>query len=333
MQGSRFQPMQLAGVGRWLPDRVIKNDELEERMGLRSGWIEKATGVQERRWVEDGTSAIDMGVRAATEALAMAEMDARDIDLIINASGTPHRVIPDNAPIFQSALGLGDSGIAALSVHATCLSFLAAVDLAAALMAAHRYRNVLVISSEIASRALDFDDPETTSLFGDGAAAAVFRRPEGESRSGVLLSRFSTYGDAYDQSTIRLGSSDYPYVPGADASATHFRMDGRRIYRTAHRHAPAFFESLGPEWPALSQELTAVIPHQTTRRGIEGLARYGLARERTVVTLHKYGNCVAASIPITLYEAVATGRVSEGDLFLLFGTGAGLSFGACLVRY
>ena len=197
-----------------------------------------------------------------------------DIDLILNASGTPYRLIPDGAPIFQCELGLGDSGIPAFSVHATCLSFLAALDVASAFFAADRYQNILIISSDITSRALDFEDPETTSLFGDGAAAVVLRKPTGESGSGLLLSQFETYGHAHEQSTIRLGSSDFPYLPTGDPGSAHFRMDGRRIYRTAHRHAPAFFEALGEDWPSISSELAAIIPHQTTQRGIDALARY-----------------------------------------------------------
>src|SRR5688572_23706618 len=199
-------PLKIVGVGRYLPERVVPSSEVETLCGLPAGWIERRSGVRERRWVSGETNA-SMGAAAAREAVAAAGLALTDIDLILNASGTPEQAIPDGGPLIQRQLGLGASGIASLSVHATCLSFLAALDMSANLLATGRYHNILIVSAEIGSVGINVREPESASLMGDAAAAVVVTRTlEGESAC-LLAARLETYGDGADLTAIRGGGS------------------------------------------------------------------------------------------------------------------------------
>ena len=195
-------PIKIAGVGRYLPERVVPSAEVEALCGLPPGWIERRSGVRERHWATTETSSY-MGAQAAREAVAEAGLALSDIDLIMNASGTPEQAIPDGGPLVQRQMGLGSSGIACLSVHATCLSFLAALDLCANLLATGRYQRILIVTSEIGSVGINFKDPESASLIGDAAAAAVVvRTPPGEA-AALSAARLETYGDGADFTAIR----------------------------------------------------------------------------------------------------------------------------------
>ena len=320
-------------MGRFLPDRVITSAELEDRFDLRRGSIERKLGVRERRWAGPPINSSQMGAAAAREALEMAGLRPKDLDLIINSSGTQHRLIPDGGPILQQELGIGDTGIPSFSVHSTCLSFLTSIELSAYLIASGRYRRILIVSSENASIGLDFREPYVAALFGDGAAAAVVEKPTTSQSGELLLTHFETYGEAYDLSTVRLGTERHPVRNGYDLSDAYFRMDGKKLYRSTIQRLGAFFERLSPDWPEIADKLSAVVSHQTTRRGLYAITRFGVRKEIVVNTLHKFGNCVAASIPMTLYEAIKCGAIRPGQTFLLCGTGAGLSIGAAVLRF
>ncbi len=326
-------PFRILGMGHYLPSRVVSNRELEERMGLRRGWIEKKTGVVERRWVEPGETASDMAANAAAEALREAGIGIEDVSLILNASGTFQRVIPDSAALFQRKLGSRATGIPCMSVHTTCLSFLTAIEVASALLARQSYRNILVLTAEIASYGLDFTSPESASLFGDAAVAAVFSRPRADETGQVHAYRMETYGEGADLTTINLGTERYPYAPGSDPSHALFSMDGKKIYRFAQKRSKGFFDRMFTDFASELENIDLVIPHQSTMLGIMSLKRMGFDMNRVVIILPDYGNCVAASIPLTLYHAIRSGRLHRGDRFLMLGTGAGLSLAAALLTY
>ncbi|MBN1337256.1 MAG: ketoacyl-ACP synthase III [Deltaproteobacteria bacterium] len=327
-------PLQFVGVGCHLPARVVTNEEVAARCGVSASWIEKNQGVRERRWV-DGETASEMGASAAREALRDADMDPADLDLILNCSGTQEQAIPDGAALVQRALGLGDSGIACMSLHVTCLSFVAGVDVAASLLATGRYQRILLVSSDISSCALDWSRAETCSLFGDLAAAAVvIRTPEGEP-SCVHAARFETYGDGADFTTIPGGGTRrHPNATHTRFEDNLFHMDGRRVFRMVLKKAPAFLEALQPGLSRGLGDIRLLVPHQASRLALHAHAtRYGFDETRTAATLDRLGNCVAASIPATLYEAVRAGRIARGDKILLLGTGAGLSMGGVILTW
>lgn len=171
-------PVKIIGLGRYLPSRIVPSSELEKMCGLPPGWVEHRNGVRERRWVTDETSSY-MGAQAALEALDEAGLEPGQVDLIINASGTAEQAIPDTGALIQRQLGLGDSGIPCMTVHTTCLSFIAGMDVAANFLCTGRYANILIVSSDIASCGINTREPESASLVGDAAAAVVVTRSLG----------------------------------------------------------------------------------------------------------------------------------------------------------
>ncbi len=300
------------------------------------------TGVRERRRadVENGESASELGARAAGEALREAGLKARELDLIINASGTPEQTIPDGGPLLQRALGIERSGIRSFTVHATCLSFLVALDVVASMMASGTCRRVLVVSADLGSAGVLGIDPKSESLWGDAAAAAVLT-PGAE--GGPALERFLMRTWSQGASLTEIpggGTRRHPLDPGADPGDLGFSMNGQAVLQLCLRRAPRFFADLHPpllrEGMATARAEDAIdvaVTHQPSKAGIDAMERFGIAPERTVTTLETLGNCVAASLPSTLYEAIRGGRLRRGERALLFGTGAGLSMAGALLTY
>jgi len=328
------QPFEIYGMGHYLPERVVESVELERRHGMPEGWIARKQGVRQRRWVTHETNSY-MGAQAAKEAIARAGIEPQDIQLILNASGSQEQAIPDGAPLIQRHLGLGDSGIACMSIHATCLSFLAALDLSTSLIASGRYERILIVSSEISSRALNFAHPESSTLFGDGAAAAVVGRPrESGSRSCVHAARFETYGEgAYHTQVAGGGTRRHPNDPDTQAEDNLFFMDGPAVFRMAVRLAPEFLERLSPGLSHGPGDIKIVVPHQASKLALEAHRFFGMKRNHIMRTIDRYGNVIAASIPLTLHDAIQEGTLLRGDKFLMLGTGAGLSIAGMIITY
>lgn len=326
-------PLRIAGVGRYLPSRVVTSAELEARCGLPAGWVERRNGVRERRWV-DGESASFMAAQAAREALDEAGLQPGELDLIINASATSEQALPDMGALIQRQLGAGASGIPAMTVQTACLSFITALEVASHFLLSGRYGRILIASADIASCGLDFREPESATLMGDAAAAVVVVRPAEGDSSRLCSARFRTYGEgAYLTAILGGGSARHPHKPGHDPVDDLFHMDGPAVLRMVRRYDAGFLEEL---WPGLSSGLDGidlVVPHQASKVGIQLLQRFGWPEQAIVQTIGELGNCVAASIPATLYQAVREGRLNRGDRLLMVGTGAGLSIGGLVLVY
>lgn len=326
-------PIKIAGLGRYLPERVVSNQEVEALCHLSSGWIEARTGVRERRWVSGESHAL-MAAHAAQEAVARAGLPLSDIDLIINASGSHDQDIPDGGPLLQRALGLGQSGVPCFSIHATCLSFIVALDVAANFLASGRYRHILVVSAEIASCGLDFTEPESASLMGDGAAAVVVTQTPASQVSMFHAIRVETYGAGADLAEVKGGGSRrHPNHPDTTSADNLFHMKGPQLLKLTRRYSRNFLERLQPGLSQGLGDIQLVVPHQASMLGLRLLRYFGWPDEQVMVVLDRLGNCIAASIPLALYEAVAQGRVQRGDKILLVGSGAGLSLGGIVLRY
>ncbi len=326
-------PLKIMGVGRYLPKRVVPSSEVEKLCGLNAGWIEKRTGVRERRWV-NGESHSFMAARAAEEALDDAGMKLSDIDLILNGSGTPEQAIPDLSALIQREMGAGLSGIACMTIHTTCLSFLVALDVAAALLQVGRYKNILVVSADISSCALNYSEPESAALFGDAAGAAVVTRTPSGERSCLNVARLETYGNGAELTEIRGGGSrKHPNSPRTSYEDNLFHMEGPKVYRMARQYIDSFLEKLRPGLSKGLGDIRLVIPHQASLFALRALRRNNVPDDQVMITLDRFGNCVASSIPITLYEAVRERRMNRGDQVLVAGTGAGLSLGGMILTY
>jgi len=326
-------PLKIAGMGRYLPERIVRNPELETLCGLPAGWVERHNGVRERRWATTETNS-SMGAAAAREALTAAGLEITDIDLILNASGSAEQAIPDTAALIQRALGVGDSGIPCMSVHVTCLSFVAALDLCASFIASGRYRNILVVSSEISSPGINPLEPESATLIGDAAAAAVIVPAGSGETSKLHHALLRTYGVGADYTAVRGGGTRrHPNLPITRPEDNLFHMDGPAVLRLVRGHVDDYLEALYPGLSTSLVDIDAVVPHQASRVGLRMLAHFGWPDDKIVRTLDWMGNCVAASIPATLYEGIRSGRVCRGDKVLLVGTGAGLSIGGLVLTY
>jgi 3-oxoacyl-[acyl-carrier-protein] synthase-3 len=315
---------------------VVPTSEVAARLGVDADALERATGVSERRFADRSGSetASAMGALAARSALSDAGMSLADVDLIVNASGTVEQTIPDGGALLQRALGLGRSGVPALSVHATCLSFLAALDTVANAVALGRARCALIVSSDIGSAGIDWEDAESAGLFGDAAAAVVIV-PSEETSSAVLASRFATFGEDASLAEVRGGGTrQHPNDPSVTRKENLFHMEGPRLLRRVLGRGRPFLEALQKEiGDEIDMSESIVIPHQASIAGLHMLRAFGIEDARVVTTLGHFGNCVAASIPLTLVHAVESGRLRRGELALLCGTGAGLSLGAIAFRY
>lgn len=326
-------PLRLAGTGTALPARIVTNAELEERMRLPTGWIERRAGVRERRWAGPGETNSVLGARAGRAALAEAGWAPGEVEMVLYASGTPEQAIPDTAPLIQRELGLGESGIACHSVHATCLSFLAALLTAATHGAAGLARRVLIVSAEVGSPALDFSQPEAAALFGDMAAAAAVEIPAGDEGPALLASRWETYGVGADFAELPgCGSRRHPARAESRSEDQLFRMNGIAAARLVRRRMPDFLERLRPGLSRGLAEVDLVIPHQASRLGMDLMREWGWPAESIVRTLEEHGNCIAASLPLTLHAARAAGRLRSGAEALLIGSGAGLSLAGVIWR-
>lgn len=327
-------PAKIAGIGRYLPERVVPNSEVEQMLGLPQGLIATThAGVMERRWVTDETGSY-MNAQAALDALDHAGIALDDIDLILNGSGTQEQAIPDTAPLIQRQLGLENSGVPCISVHTTCLSWLSAFNIASNFIATGQYSNILVTAGDIATAALNPKDPESFVLFGDAAAAAVVTRAEEGEASCLSQFVFRTFGvGAYHTAVMGGGTRLHPQNPETRPEDNLFRMDGREIYLLAMQHAPMTLEMLRPGLARSLGDIKAVIPHQASGLAIKAFGKFGWPKERVVTTIETLGNTIAASIPVTLYKAAREGIIERGDEVLLVGTGAGLSIGAAIITY
>ncbi|HWW52146.1 MAG TPA: beta-ketoacyl-ACP synthase III [Acidimicrobiales bacterium] len=333
----------IAGTGCYLPERRLTNADLEQVMSTSDAWILERTGIRERRIAAGDEATASMAIVAARAALADAGLSTTDVDLCIVATCTPDQVLPSTAAFVADALDLRGG---ALDVGAACAGFVYGLVTASALVATGGVRAALVIGSETLSRILDVSDRSTGMLFGDGAGAVVVcPTPVGdpssqgeaapEAPSGLLSWDLGCDGSATSILRVPAGGSRLPASAETVAAGLHvIQMDGREVYRRAIR---AIVESVtatldragvGPD------EVDVFVPHQANARIIDAvLPRLGIAPERTITNIERYGNTSAASIPIALAEAHQAGRVHAGDLVLMTGFGAGMTWASALVRW
>ncbi|MGY4516699.1 3-oxoacyl-ACP synthase [Lysobacter sp. HA18] len=325
--------VRIAGMGTYLPRRRVESAEIEARVGLPAGWAHENSGVAARHWSAPDERASWMGAQAALRACAAAGVAPESLDLILGASGSVERAIPDGGPLLQNAVGLGRSGIPSFSVHATCLSFLAAFEVAAERIHSGRIDRALIVSSEIASVALDFSAPEACTLFGDGAAACVLERSGADDTGRVHRVQWITHGADNELTTVRgCGTHRHPNAPDADPLDALFQMQGRATLRRAARLAPELLERLELDRDA-RRELRWVVPHQTSRAGMDYVAMMGFGDAAVIDILEGTGNCIAASIPMALARGIGDGRIQRGERGMLIGTGAGLSAAGIVLTY
>ena len=322
-----FLPVTIAGIGSYLPSRIVTNAELEARLSLPSGWIVRRTGVLERRVVGDETT-VDMAVSAARVALQRAQLKPADLDAIIVASSAPQQAIPCTAALVQAALLAPDGMSACWDVNATCLSFLFALHSAAQAIHLGQYERVLICSSEIPSGSVNPLQASTATLFGDASAAVILTRSSDQ--RGIHGASFQTFSSAAHLAEFKgAGTLHRPQHTVGQPDLNYFSMDGPGIFRHALTHMKPFMDAFlaSLEWqPA---DVDAFVPHQASRHGIESVSTHlGFEPSQVITNIALRGNCVAASIPLALCEALEGGRIRRGQRVVLAGTAAGLTLGA-----
>jgi 3-oxoacyl-[acyl-carrier-protein] synthase III len=325
--------VRIAGTGHYLPISKRLSSDIDQELQRKIGKTEQRTGVRERPVAKHETSS-SMAVAASKDAISHANLNAADIDLIISACAVPEQPIPAMAPLVQAGLGLGRTGIPAFDINASCLSFVAAFDLAAQLIEAQRFRNVLIVSSEIASRALPWtSDPDTAAMFGDGAAAAILTSSR-TAGGGLAASHIETWSEGYRDCELPAGGTRFDFHRQHEdfAKGAQFQMDGRAAYRLAAKTIQPFFDKLLAKAGWHLDEVDLVVPHQASRGALDHLvAKLEIPRSKLIDIIADHGNQIAASIPMALNFAMREGRISSGMKVLVVGTSAGFSVGGlCL---
>lgn len=325
-------PVRIVATGAWLPPHPVTAADLDARLGRAPGWVERHSGVR-TRYFAAGETASQMGAKAARAALAAA---GPDVDCLVDVSGTHEQALPCGAVLVQRELGLGRSGIPAFDVDSTCLGFLVGLDMMGCMIAAGRYRRALLVASEVSSVALDWDDPESATILGDGAAAVVVERAGDGDGSRILAARMESFGDHAELARIRGGGTrHHPRgYPGAYQDCCLFEMEGRALYRLSLQELPGFVDRVLEGAGLALAEVDLVIPHQASPAALALMQRrLGIPDARWMDIVRDHGNTIAASIPLALHEAVRQGRLQRGMRVLLVGTSAGFSMGGVVLVY
>jgi len=323
----------IAGVGSYAPERILTNHELANMVNTSDEWIRTRSGIGERRIAAVNESCSDMAVKAAIAALADAKMSASDIDLLIIATCTPDRPLPSMACIVQHKLGV-PAHTTCFDISAACSGFLYALEIAYGQLLTNRYKRALIIGAEKLSSVVDWSDRATCVLFGDAAGAAVLTKVD-QSGVGIIGSDLGADGEFADKLMIPAGGSSNPASAQTVEAREHFiRMNGREVFKSAVRVMETVCREMMEQHHLTPDQISLVIPHQANIRIIEALAgNLKMPMDKFYVNLDRYGNTSSATIPLALDEARRSGRVKAGDLTLLVAFGAGLTYGAALVRW
>ncbi len=323
----------ISGIGKYVPQKVLTNFDLEKLVDTNDEWIVTRTGIKERHIVSDGETTSTLGAKAAEEAIKRAGISKKDIEMIIVATFTPDMLMPSTACIIQDILKIPDTG--AIDVEAACSGFLYALSMANAYVVSGMYRNVLVIGAETISRFTDWNDRSTCVLFGDGAGAVVVSRTEAADESGFIGFKLFGDGSYKDMLCIEAGGSLRPSSIQTVENRQHYlKMNGNSTFKIAVRTMAEMLESILKEHDVDIESIKYLIPHQANIRIITAVAeRLKLPMERVIVNIEKYANTSAATIPIAMEEAVTDGRIKRGDLVAMVAFGGGFTSAAGLMRY
>lgn len=320
---------QIIGVGGYVPDNVVKNEDLAS-LGYDAEWIRQRTGILERRHAPQGIATSDLAVEAARECIKHAGVDPQDIDLVLVGTFSPDLLLPSTACLVQDRLGLR---AAALDLQAACSSFAFSLLTGMQYIASGCSRLVLVIGADCNSRILNPADTKTYPLFGDGAGAVLLA--PGSPDQGLLSFVIGADGSGASLLHREMGGSRMPFSLEAFHDGRHFmHMDGRPIFKWAVRMLNDTVNDVLRQAKLTAADIDLVVFHQANERIIDSaIGGLGIDRKKVVMNLTHYGNTSSASIPLALDESVREGRVSRGNVILLSGFGAGLTWATALLKW
>ena len=331
---SQALAIEIASTGVFNPPTSIPSSIFDQRFGRPTGWSEKHFHIKSRP-VATTEKSSEMAVKAAVNAISEAGLKASDLDLIVSASSIMEQPIPTQGVLIQSQLGLSDHATPVLDVNSTCLGFLSALDNVSYSINAGRYQNVLIVCSEMPSRGLNWEDPEASVIFGDGAAAAIVS-PAKYSQSKILAAHFETHSIGIKSCQMRsLGTGIDPKEDiNAFLEGAVFEMDGPVAYRTTAKAIKPFLTTLLTKSGLSISDIDLVIPHQASALALHHLRRrLGFSKNQIVDIFSDHGNQVSCSIPMALHQGIHNNRMTRGDHVLLIGTSAGISLGGMILEY
>ena len=318
----------IAGCGGYLPNRVVTNEELADRIDTSNEWIVQRTGIKSRHIAEEDQNTSDLALAAAKQAPNHASIEASEVDLIVLATATPNNTFPSTATMVQAALGMTRGS--AFDVQAVCSGFVFAMNVADNFIRLGQAETVLVVGAETFSRILDWKDRTTCVLFGDGAGAVVLRAEEGTGESsdrGILANCIHSDGRHYGLLYVDGGASTTQTVG-------HLRMDGPEVFKHAVKNLSSVIGEVLELAGLQSKDVDWLVPHQANQRIITSTARKLRVDEKKIVmTVDRHANTSAASIPLALNTAVQDGRITAGDVVVLEAMGGGFTWGASVIRW
>ncbi|MEW6581718.1 MAG: beta-ketoacyl-ACP synthase III [Actinomycetota bacterium] len=324
----------LVAVGSYVPERVLTNADLEEMVDTSDEWIVARTGIRERRVAAPDQAASDLGILAARDVLAAAGMDGADVEAVICATSTGDYVFPPTAPMIS--LGIGATRALAFDTNIACAGWIYGLSQATALIESGQVRNALLVGAEVMTRFVDFTDRATCVLFGDGSGAALLVADDDEATTGFLGFDLGTDATKVHELKIPVGGGRSPYHLSGTVETPDvcIQMNGREVFKFATRIMIESVTRLLDGLEMSADEIDLFVAHQANSRIIDyAMDKLGIPPEKTFANVERYGNTSAASIPIAMREARDRGVLTPGDVVLMVGFGAGLSWGSTVVRY
>jgi len=321
----------ISGTGFYVPEKVLTNADLEKMVDTSDEWILSRTGIRERRLVAPGEAAASMAEEASRQALEVAGVAPEDLDLIIVGTITPDSPLPSTACLLQTRLG--NTTAACFDISAACCGFVYALELGQKLLQGGRYRNALIVTSEVLSTITDWEDRDTCVLFGDGAGVAVLSK--GCDRGEILDCYIGSDGEFASLLEIEAGGSACPITPEVlKERRQYIRMEGNKIFKLAVASMVRSAVRVMKQTGMTPGDVTWLLPHQANLRIMKAVAkRLKIPEKQVYINVDRYGNMSGATVPIGLAEMDNNGILKKGDLLLMVAFGGGLTWGASLVRW
>lgn len=327
----KMKPLRIAGVGYSLPESVVTNDDLTQLYETSDEWIYTRTGIKERRLVSGDETAIDLGIAAAKHALEKSGFKAEDIDLVIAASSAPPQLYPAIACHIQSALNIPNYA-PAFDITAACSGLIYGLQIARGFIGSGLYKNILIVATDNNSRLVDWADRSVSILFGDGAGAMVVTEAE-DGIDDILSLDIRADGSIGEYIYMDMPGKTCPLVKPNTQKDCHIKMNGKEVYKFVVKVLPQYIDKCLEEAGMTPEDVDYLIPHQANQRIIEAMQqRLQYPDEKVISNIKYYGNTSAASVPIALAEGVEKGNIKLGTTAILCGFGAGMTWGAAIVR-
>ena len=325
MSKNTYKRSKIIGVGGYLPNKVLTNNDLSKDVDTSDEWIIERTGIKERRIADESETTSSLGIEAAKRAIQNAGISSKDIDLIVVATATPDNTFPATATSIQSGLGIKKGY--AYDVQAVCSGFVYALELADNAIRLGKANYALVIGSETFSRIIDWQDRSTCVLFGDGSGAVILKSTDEESSSSILSNHLYSDGDYKEMLFVDGG-------PSTSNNVGLLRMDGSGVFKHAVKKiSSAIIDALEANDMTI-EDVDWFVPHQANSRILEAVAnKININKEKIIVTVDKHANTSAASIPLALNEANKNNQIKKGNIVLLAAMGGGFTWGSSLIRW